>query len=189
MSGIKKKTTIQAMVDGALTELMVKTVADNVYLDDNTTVATKIAELSSNSDTELSDRIAEIELNLGVTNTDLEAANYNIDRILDGTFTVGDSEKLGGVSSSHYLLISTDLAIDPDEWILDESLNLYKAIVSWSGLTANHKVDVCLDLESLDLAVGMKNYTESEVGCFYLYSSDVITSTLTGKAYARMVNA
>lgn len=40
-----KKAIMMAMIEGVLTELMVKTGADNVWLDSTTTVAAKMAEL------------------------------------------------------------------------------------------------------------------------------------------------
>lgn len=40
-----KKAVMIAMIEGVLTELMVKTGADNVYIDGTTTVAAKIAEM------------------------------------------------------------------------------------------------------------------------------------------------
>lgn len=45
MSTLTKKAILTALVEGAITELMVKTKADNVYIDDSTTVAAKLAEL------------------------------------------------------------------------------------------------------------------------------------------------
>lgn len=40
-----KKAIMMAMIEGVLTELMVKTDADNVYIDENTTVAAKLSEI------------------------------------------------------------------------------------------------------------------------------------------------
>lgn len=45
MSAITKKAIIQAKIEGVITELMVKTQADNVYIDDTTTLAAKLAEM------------------------------------------------------------------------------------------------------------------------------------------------
>lgn len=45
MSNVTKKAIVRALVEGTLTDLMVKTQADNVYLDGETTVAAKLAEL------------------------------------------------------------------------------------------------------------------------------------------------
>lgn len=45
MSNPTKKGILQGLVEGVLTDLMAKTTADNVYLDDTTTVAAKIAEM------------------------------------------------------------------------------------------------------------------------------------------------
>ena len=38
MSNVTKKAILRALVEGVLTDLMVQTKADNVYLDDTTTV-------------------------------------------------------------------------------------------------------------------------------------------------------
>ena len=43
MSNVTKKAILRALVEGVLTDLMVQTKADNVYLDDTTTVAAKLA--------------------------------------------------------------------------------------------------------------------------------------------------
>lgn len=45
MSNVTKKAIMRALVEGVLTDLMVQTKADNVYLDDTTTVAAKLAEM------------------------------------------------------------------------------------------------------------------------------------------------
>lgn len=45
MSTTAKKAVLRALVEGALTDLMVKTQADNVYLDDTTTLAAKLSEM------------------------------------------------------------------------------------------------------------------------------------------------
>ena len=45
MSNVTKKAILRALVEGVLTDLMVQTKADNVYLDDTTTVAAKLAEM------------------------------------------------------------------------------------------------------------------------------------------------
>lgn len=45
MSNIAKKAIIQAMVEGVLTDLMIQTNAENVMIDENTTLAAKLAEI------------------------------------------------------------------------------------------------------------------------------------------------
>ena len=45
MSSVYKNAIIKALVDGVVTELMIKTVGGNVYLDENTTLSSKIAEI------------------------------------------------------------------------------------------------------------------------------------------------
>ena len=45
MSSVYKNAIIKALVDGVVTELMIKTVGGNVYLDENTTLSSKIAEM------------------------------------------------------------------------------------------------------------------------------------------------
>lgn len=45
MANAVKKVILQAMVEGALTDLMAKTGADNVYIDDKTTVAAQISSM------------------------------------------------------------------------------------------------------------------------------------------------
>lgn len=45
MSNIAKKAILRAKLEGVLTDLMVKTTADNVYIDDTTTLAAKLAEV------------------------------------------------------------------------------------------------------------------------------------------------
>ena len=45
MSSVTKNAIIKAMVDGVVTELMVKTMGGNVYLDETTTLSSKIAEM------------------------------------------------------------------------------------------------------------------------------------------------
>lgn len=45
MANTAKKAILRAKVEGALTDLMVKTQADNVFLDDSATVAGKLAEM------------------------------------------------------------------------------------------------------------------------------------------------
>lgn len=45
MANVAKKAILRALVEGVLTDLMVKTQADNVYLDGNTTLAAKLSEM------------------------------------------------------------------------------------------------------------------------------------------------
>lgn len=45
MSSVSKKAILRALVEGVVTDLMVKTQADNVYIDDTTTVAAKLSEI------------------------------------------------------------------------------------------------------------------------------------------------
>lgn len=45
MANTAKNAILRAKIEGVLTELMVKTNADNVYVDDTTTLAAKLAEL------------------------------------------------------------------------------------------------------------------------------------------------
>lgn len=42
-----KKAILKALIENTLTELMVKTNVDNVYIDDNTTLASKLADMIS----------------------------------------------------------------------------------------------------------------------------------------------
>lgn len=45
MSDSAKNATLKALLDSVIVELMIKTTGDQVYLDENTTVAAKIAEI------------------------------------------------------------------------------------------------------------------------------------------------
>lgn len=45
MANVAKKAIITALVEGVLTDLMVKTTGEQVYLDDSTSVSAKIAEM------------------------------------------------------------------------------------------------------------------------------------------------
>lgn len=45
MSNTSKKATIKTLLDGVIVELMAKTTGEQVYLDDNTSVSAKIAEI------------------------------------------------------------------------------------------------------------------------------------------------
>ena len=45
MANIAKKAIVRALLDGALTDLMIKTTGEQVYLDDSTTLSAKLAEL------------------------------------------------------------------------------------------------------------------------------------------------
>lgn len=45
MSTPAKKAVLRALVEGVITDLMVKTQADNVYIDETTTLAAKLAEM------------------------------------------------------------------------------------------------------------------------------------------------
>lgn len=45
MASVTRKAILRALIEGVLTDLMVKTGADNVYIDDTTTLAAKLAEI------------------------------------------------------------------------------------------------------------------------------------------------
>ncbi len=47
MSTVSKKAILKALIDGIITELMIKTTGEQVYLTDNTTLSAKIAEMVS----------------------------------------------------------------------------------------------------------------------------------------------
>ena len=45
MANTTRNAILRALIEGALVDLMVKTKADNVYIDDNTTLAAKLSEI------------------------------------------------------------------------------------------------------------------------------------------------
>ena len=51
MSATSKNAILKAMIDGAITELMIKSTGDNIYLTDGTTIASKIASMVADIDT------------------------------------------------------------------------------------------------------------------------------------------
>ena len=126
---------------------------------------------------------------------------YNLTNNDDGTVSlidVTDYVQEGNVfSATDINLITTEinsmkcitkeLSITSGMWKLDSTTNLYKATISWSGITSNHRIDVIFDLPSIELASDVINYTDSSTDYFYLYSDKVVENTLTGKAYAKIV--
>ena len=106
----------------------------------------------------------------------VETFNENMD-IIDGLL---DNATGGGIEV-------LTLSIASNAWVLDSTTGLYKATISWSGITSNHVVDVVFDLPSIELASDVINYTNTAKNCFYLYSSSVVSNTLTGVAYAKVV--
>lgn len=50
MSATSKNAILKAMIDGAITELMIKSTGDNIYLTDGTTIASKIASMVTDID-------------------------------------------------------------------------------------------------------------------------------------------
>lgn len=54
MANIAKKAILRAKVEGVLTDLMVKSNVENIYYNDSTTLATKLAEIIANIETKAS---------------------------------------------------------------------------------------------------------------------------------------
>ena len=109
---------------------------------------------------------------------------YNIEVFNENMDIIEEFLEKGGSGGGNSGL---DISVTSDMWLLDETTSLYKATITWNGITSNHVVDVVFDLQSLDKASDVKNYTESGTDCFYLYSDSVIADTLTGAAYAKVV--
>lgn len=81
MANITKKAILKAKIENQIVELMVKTGADNVYVDDTTTLAAKIAEM-----------VADIDAKADATavDTKIQAA---IDGLIDGAPATYDTLK------------------------------------------------------------------------------------------------
>ena len=96
MSALTKKAILQALVDGVLTELMVKTQGDNVYLDENTTVTAKIAEM-----------VAAINLRAKSEDVTTEINNAIKNLVADAPETYDTLKEISDYISSHEDVVTT----------------------------------------------------------------------------------
>ena len=108
-----------------------------------------------------------------------------LDTLITNSSTDAPSVRAVNEALSGLTTTTLDITITSDMWVQEGTL--YKATIPWAGITENHIVDVNFNLESLELASDVKNYTESGTNCFYLYSDNVVTNTLIAKAYAKVV--
>lgn len=68
MSNASKKAILRALIEGVITDLMVKTKADNVYIDDNTTVSAKLSEIISSLNGKATAADVTREINTAISN-------------------------------------------------------------------------------------------------------------------------
>ena len=68
MSNASKKAILRALIEGVITDLMVKTKADNVYIDENTTVSAKLAEIVSSLNGKAAAADVTKEINTAISN-------------------------------------------------------------------------------------------------------------------------
>lgn len=68
MANTAKNAILRALVDGALTDIMVKTVGDQVYLDETTTLTAKIAALVTDIDTRAKSADVTKEISTAISN-------------------------------------------------------------------------------------------------------------------------
>ena len=82
MSDNRRNATLKALIDAAITELMIKTSGEQIYLDDNTTLSSKMAEMVT-------------AINLRDKKTDVDAKIKTVTDSLNST-----SESLGNAIST-----------------------------------------------------------------------------------------
>lgn len=68
MSNASKKAILRALIEGVITDLMVKTKADNVYIDDTTTVSAKLAEIIASLNGKATATDVTSEINTAIAN-------------------------------------------------------------------------------------------------------------------------
>ena len=86
MSTIARKTILKARIDNAITELMVKTIGEQVYLSDNTTVSSKIAEIVTAVNLRAKSTDVTTEIKTAITNLRKELLGDGVAEAYD-TFT------------------------------------------------------------------------------------------------------
>lgn len=96
MANAVKNAILKAMIEGAITDLMVKTNAANVYVDDTTTLAAKLSELI----TSLNGKATKTEMN--------NAISTAINNLINGAPGTYDTLKeIADYISSHEDVVST----------------------------------------------------------------------------------
>lgn len=103
MGNVAKNAILRALIEGAITDLMVKTKVDNVFVDDTTTLATKLTEIitSLNGKTTISEVTSSVNSMLGnyVTNTTLQ--NYPTTATMNAAISSALSDLINGAPAAY----------------------------------------------------------------------------------------
>lgn len=96
MSNVTKNAIVRALVEGAITELMIKTKTDNVYIDDTTTLSAKLSEIIT-------------AINARAKSTDVtNQINTAINNLIDGAPNTYDTLKeISDYISSHQDVVTS----------------------------------------------------------------------------------
>ena len=104
------------------------------------------------------------------TNTPLNASNLN-----------NNFEELEG-----YALLSESLTLLTSGWTLNSGTNLYEYEVTNASVTANHKVDIYMDIDNQAKFTGTA-YTQTFAGSYKIYTDELPAEAISCTAYIELV--
>ncbi len=109
MANVAKNAILRALIEGVITDLMVKTNAENVYLSDNTTLAAKLSELITSLNSKATTTALEEGLAARSTTAEMNAAiSAAISELISGApETYNTLKELADYISEHEDVVST----------------------------------------------------------------------------------
>ena len=136
MSDNRRNATLKALIDAAITELLVKTSGEQIYLDDNTTLSSKMAEMVA-------------AINLRDKKTDVDAKIKTVTDSLNST-----SESLGNDISNLNTKVSTLENVKATKTELNEQISSISESLSNDINTLESNTNAKLETKADKTALG-----------------------------------
>lgn len=169
MSTVSKNAILKALIDGVITELMVKTTSNQVYLDENTTLSAKLAEIVAavNARAKTSDVTAAVDALRQELLGDVPIEAYN-------TFT-----ELAAYISEH-ADVSEAITAAIGEKANQSDVNSILQTISALGTLANKssvsESDLDDDLKNKIVSASQGNHSHNNLEALATVTSDKITA-------------
>ena len=170
MANAVKNAILRAIIEGALTDLMVKTKVDNVYVDDSTTLAAKLAEIiaSLNGKATIDDINAVMSgyATMGAVNSAISAAvSTAIGDLINGAPETFDTlkELADGIAANGDLVNTMNAAIGnkADKSVVDTILATVNALGSLASKSIITESDLDASLKEKVNAASDGNHSHN----------------------------
>ena len=143
MANAARNAILRALIEGAITDLMVKTKVDNVYVDDSTTLAAKLSEII----TSLNTKASTSALSSGLSNKADAEHTHSMNSIPNLTTELGNRPTLSAVRTE----IASQVSVAISD-LIDGAPGTYDTLKEIANYITEH-ADV---VDTLNAAIGNK---------------------------------